>query len=81
MGSFLRLFEEMSMTAKFGDTEDVRALSDDELRAREEQMLRNRDPQRFLLLRQWLVIPANEFERQYVEVSNELQRRGLLEVD
>ncbi len=71
----------MSMTAIFGDSGDVRGLTDRELQAREEQMLRNRDPAHMMLLRQWAVDPKDTFERQYVEVSNELQRRGRLEVD
>ena len=68
------------MTSSFGNAEDVRALSDEELKEREKEMVRNREPARLLLLRQGTVSPENTFERKYVEVCNELQRRGLLDV-
>jgi hypothetical protein len=71
----------MHMTTRFGDTEDVRTLTDAELSEREKQMCRNRNAAHLLLLRSWKVEPKNAFERTYVEVCNELQRRGRLEVD
>ncbi len=66
------------MISSFGDTEDVRTLSDEELQERERQMSRNRDLARLMLLRQWIATPVDEFEQKYVDVCNELQRRGLL---
>lgn len=68
------------MTSRFGNAEDVRLLTDEELKERENEMIRNREPARLLLLRQWKESPVNAFERKYVEVCNELQRRGLLDV-
>ncbi len=68
------------MTSRFCDTNDVLTLSDGELLSLEEQISRNRKPADLLLLRQWVLEPTTQSERNYVAVCSELQRRGLLEV-
>lgn len=59
---------------------DVRALSDDELKALEDSMSRNLCTTHISDLRNAIREPETDFELRYVNICKELKHRGLLDV-
>lgn len=78
MYGFAHNHEENDMVHGIEDGKRPSELSDEDLLFIREQMSRNRDQTRLYQLEEWDIEPVDDFEREYVEVCNELNRRGLL---
>lgn len=66
-----------NMVHNISDDKPIPDMTDQELIFLWEDMGRNRDPHQLFLLEEEEVEPADDFEKKYVEVYNELKKKNL----